>query len=102
VDGRVRPGHGENIEAAGTAYGLLSSLRASPRSAQEIPVIIETARKHFALARVGHFGAALPAILPAALVPLYARTLERGGDPARVPLFRRQAIFLRSALSGRL
>ncbi len=90
------------IKAAGTALGLLDVLRHVPRASQERAPIVAAARNHFAAARKARFGAALPVVMPAALVPLYLGTIERGGDPREVPLFRRQAVFLRCALTGRL
>jgi hypothetical protein len=55
------------------------------------------ARAHFLAARQIRPRAALPAILPAALVPIY---LKRMGKD--VPIHRRQMALLTAALKGRL
>ena len=58
------------------------------------------ARDHFLAARKGAKpGAALAAILPAALVPVYLRRLFRGQD---VPIHRRQMALLSAAMKRRL
>ena len=58
------------------------------------------ARDHFLAARQGPKpGAALAAILPAALVPVYLRRLESGRD---VPIHRRQMALLSAAMRKRL
>ena len=58
------------------------------------------ARGYFLAARrAPRPGAALPAILPAALVPVYLRNL---GKPRDVPIHRRQIALLAAAMKGRL
>lgn len=58
------------------------------------------ARDHFLAARAaGRPGAALPAILPAALVPVYLRKLNAARD---VPIHRRQMALLSAAMKRRL
>jgi phytoene synthase len=58
------------------------------------------ARDHFLAARKGvKPGAALAAVLPAALVPVYLRKLFRGQD---VPIHRRQMALLSAAMKRRL
>ncbi|OJT95376.1 MAG: hypothetical protein BGN82_08105 [Alphaproteobacteria bacterium 65-7] len=58
------------------------------------------AREHFLAARKGpRPGAALAAILPAALVPVYLRKL---GAPRDVPIHRRQMALLSAAVKSRL
>lgn len=57
--------------------------------------------------RLGRAKAALPAILPAALVPLYARRVLRPwfrpyGPVANIPVHRRQMALLSAAMKGRL
>jgi phytoene synthase len=113
---------------AGTAFALVGILRAAPlrgaRGAQFMPTalssaagphpafavgkIVERALAHHAAARAIACPAhVLPALLPAALVPLYARRLTRAGDdalrkPIDVPLYRRQWAMLRAAMRGRV
>ncbi len=71
-----------------------------------IGAIVERARAHYdaarSLPRPGH---AFPAVMPAALVPLYAKSLLRAGSNALggvidVPLYRRQLAMLRAAITG--
>jgi hypothetical protein len=58
------------------------------------------ARAHFLAARrAPRPGAAMAAVLPAALVPVYLRTL---GKPRDVPIHRRQIALLAAAMKGRL
>ena len=90
---------------AGIAFALAGLLRSVPFHAARGKRFISdalvdeaagAARSHLAAARKLALPAgALPAFLPAALVPLY---LKRN-DP---PLWRRQLVFLRAAISGRL
>jgi len=90
---------------AGIAFALVGLLRSVPFHAARGKRFISdalvdeaagAARSHLAAARKLALPAgALPAFLPAALVPLY---LKRN-DP---PLWRRQLVFLRAAISGRL
>jgi phytoene synthase len=62
--------------------------------------VAQRARDHFeAACRAPRPGAALPAILPAALVPVYLRKLETGRD---VPIHRRQMALLAAAMKKRL
>jgi phytoene/squalene synthetase len=70
--------------------------------------IAKAAHAHLAAARaLPKPGAALPALLPAALCPLYLRVLTRAGfDPFRnatdIPRFRRQLAMLGASLRGRV
>jgi phytoene/squalene synthetase len=97
LDGRG--GGGERLDGlaheAGLAYGLSGLLR---NRRIEGTAAVNDARAHLAQARrAPRPGAALPAFLPAALVPLYLR------DPRReVPIHRRQLALLGSALRGRV
>jgi len=62
--------------------------------------VARRARDHFEAAqRAPKPGAALPAVLPAALVPVYLRKLETGRD---VPIHRRQMALLSAAMKRRL
>jgi phytoene synthase len=95
----------ELARQAGTAFALAGLLRAMPfhaaRGKRFLPdtlldEVARLARSRLATARrIAVPRHALPAFLPAALVPLY---LKRA-DP---PLYRRQLVFLRAAISGRL
>jgi len=113
---------------AGTAFALVGILRsvpfrtawamrlmpealksvAGPHPAMAVGKIVERALAHHAAARAMASPAhGLPAVLPAALVPLYARRLLRAGDrawesPIDIPLYRRQWTMLRAALRGRV
>jgi phytoene synthase len=90
---------------------LLSALHVAPEEffhlpmddARRIAALQQTALKakeHFLAARQGAKpGAALAAILPAALVPVYLRRLTTGRD---VPIHRRQMALLYAAMKGRL
>jgi len=105
---------------AGTAYALTGLLRALPyhaargktylppaeAGASAIAAIVERARAHHAAARAlpkpGH---ALAAVLPASLVPLYAKRIVAAGEsifrtPLEVPLYRRQWTMLGAAMRG--
>jgi phytoene synthase len=71
-----------------------------PRLAAVIRQVGLKARDHFLAARQApRPGAALAAILPAALVPVYLRRLGTGRD---VPIHRRQMALLRAAMRKRL
>lgn len=108
----------------GIAYALVGLLRARPVHAARgksffprawdreggalVEHILERALDHHAAARAlpkpGH---ALAALLPAALVPLYAKCLDAEGedaltDPVEIALFRRQWTMLGAALRGRV
>jgi phytoene synthase len=113
---------------AGTSYALVGILRAAPlrgaRGAQFMPTALSSAagpHPAFAVGKIveralAHHAAAgaiacpahvLPALLPAALVPLYATRLLRAGDdalrkPIEVPLYRRQWAMLRAAMRGKV
>ncbi len=113
---------------AGTAFALVGILRSVPFcsawGARLIPAalksvagphpeftvgkIVERAQAHHAAARgMASPGHIMPAVLPAALVPLYARQLLREGDkalqaPIDIPLYRRQWTMLRAAWRGRV
>jgi phytoene synthase len=66
------------------------------------------ARSHYAAARARPIpGHALPALMPASLVPLYLKKLSRADfdplhDPLDVANYRKQIVFLRAALTGRI
>lgn len=90
---------------AGIAYGLAGLVRAQALHRARGKHILrdgaaaaDDAWRRFAAARaLSRVGCALPAFLPAALVPLYLR------NPARaVPLYRKQLAFLSAAFRGRL
>lgn len=99
---------------AGTAYALAGLLRAADAHAargksflpQEggMAAVIAAARAHHAAAADSRFGPALPAALPAALVPLYAQHVAKHGlsRAPEIPLFRRQWVMLRAAMRGRV
>ena len=90
---------------AGIAVALAGLLRSAPFHAARgkrfmsealFGEAAHAARSHFETARrIAVPRHSLPAFLPAALVPLYLRR----NDP---PLWRRQLVFLRAAISGRL
>ena len=90
---------------AGIAYALAGLLRAAPFHAARgkrflsDSLLGEAARRawqHFEMARrIAVPRPALAAFLPAALVPLYLRRREP-------PLYRRQLVYLRAAVTGRL
>jgi phytoene synthase len=71
-----------------------------PRRAGAVRQVALKARDHFLAARQApRPGAALPAILPAALVPVYLRKLNTARD---VPIHRRQMALLSAAMKRRL
>jgi phytoene synthase len=71
-----------------------------PRLKAAIRQVALKARDHFLMARqAGRPGAALAAVLPAALVPVYLRKLDAGRD---VPIHRRQMALLSAAMKRRL
>jgi phytoene synthase len=90
---------------------LLSALNLTPeaffhlepgeqKQASAVRQVALKARDHFLAARQAPKpGAALAAILPAALVPVYLRKLSRSRD---VPIHRRQMALLSAAMKGRL
>lgn len=81
-----------NVRDAAIAYGLAGQTGGDFRSLDTAVL----ADSHYRLARTTAFPrAALPAVLPAALVPLY---LKRP-DP---PLWRKQLVYLRAAAMGRI
>jgi 15-cis-phytoene synthase len=105
---------------AGVAYALTGLLRAGPfhavRGKSYLPrdlneegenaavaAVLARARFHYSAARAlpkpGHV---LPAVLPAALVPLYARRVEANSLSADIPLYRRQWAMLMAAMRGRV
>jgi len=97
--------HDELAHQAGIAYGLAGLIRAQPfhrargrlflRDASAAAI---DARARLARARrLPMPGAALPAFLPAALVPLYLACGERV-----VPLYRKQLAMLSASLRGRV
>jgi phytoene/squalene synthetase len=65
-------------------------------------------RSHYAAARARPIpGHALPALMPASIVPLYLKKLSRADfnplrDPSDVANYRKQIAFLRAALTGRI
>lgn len=71
-------------------------LQNDPRIEKVMRQAMKRAQDHFLAARKTRPGAALPAILPAALVPIY---LKRMGKD--VPVYRRQIALLTAALKGR-
>ena len=74
--------------------------RNDPRLTAIVGQVARRARDHFEAARRAPKPAtALPAILPAALVPVYLHRLERGRD---VPIHRRQMALLSAAMKRRL
>ncbi|HKD23010.1 MAG TPA: phytoene/squalene synthase family protein [Rhizomicrobium sp.] len=110
------------LRQAGQAYALAGLLRAAPMHAARgksyypralveaggeehaIAIISKTALAHHAAARSRPKpGRAFAAVLPATLVPLYAK---HAGDPARrgtdISLYRRQWAMLRAAIRGRV
>jgi 15-cis-phytoene synthase len=110
------------LRQAGTAYALAGLLRAMPMHAARgksflpqllvnqggekhaITLIAKSALAHHAAARSRPKpGRAFAAILPATLVPLYARQIA-DEEPARaeVPLFRRQWAMLKAAVRGQV
>ena len=71
-----------------------------PRLTGTVRQVALKARDHFLAARQSPKpGAALAAILPASLVPVYLRKLSRSRD---VPIHRRQMALLSAAMKGRL
>lgn len=100
------------IGHAGTAYALLGILRMEPvwraRNRSIVPrgegraSIVARALFHHGAARTSaRPGAFLPALLPAALVPLYAKAMLREST-ADVALYRRQWTIWRAAMRGRV
>ncbi|MGB8364754.1 MAG: phytoene/squalene synthase family protein [Rhizomicrobium sp.] len=94
------------LEANGIAPADIRAGAVIARLPAVVGPIVERARAHYdaarSLPRPGH---AFPAVMPAALVPLYAkRLLRKGGDILRdtsdVPLYRRQMAMLRAAITG--
>jgi len=82
---------GEDIDAreAAIAYGLAGRVLAGIDTAA-------LAKEHFAAARRQRYPRAiLPAVMPAALAPLYLKT-------AAPPLWKKQIAYLRAALRGRI
>jgi phytoene synthase len=74
--------------------------RGEPRRAAAVRQTALRARDHFLAARrAPRAGAALAAILPASLVPVYLRNLEK---PRDVPIHRRQMAMLSAAMKRRL
>ena len=76
------------------------SAAADPRQSAVARQMALRARDHFLAARRGpRPGAALPALLPAALVPVYLKRLSKVHD---VPLHRKQMALLSAAMKKRL
>jgi phytoene synthase len=100
--------HDAYASEAGTAYALAGHVRAlqfhATRNKAYLPKALEgeaiaRGRAHLAAAhRLARPGRALPAFLPAATVPVYAKA----PPGAHVPLYRRQLAMLRASLRGRL
>jgi phytoene synthase len=83
-----------------TAEEFFHLERGAPRRAAAVRQMGLRARDHFLAARKGAKpGPALAAILPAALVPVYLRNLEK---PRDVPIHRRQMALLGAAMKRRL
>ncbi|HEX4635294.1 MAG TPA: squalene/phytoene synthase family protein [Rhizomicrobium sp.] len=83
-----------------TPEGFFHLEQNEPRLASAVRQVALTARDHFLAARQAPKpGAALAAILPAALVPVYLRKLNAGRD---VPIHRRQMALLSAAMKRRL
>jgi hypothetical protein len=97
--------HDAVAREAGIAYGLAGLIRSQAfhrargkEFLREANAAAAEARQRLAKARaLPKPGAALPAFLPAAIVPLYLRNATR-----HVPLYRRQIALLGAALRGRL
>jgi phytoene/squalene synthetase len=112
---------------AGAAFALTGILRAMPflgaramrymptslssgniTSAQAVEKIVACARAHHAAVRAMTIsGRILPSVLPASLVPLYARNLLRAGadaltTPIEIPLYRRQWAMFWAATRGQV
>lgn len=82
---------GEDVDVrdAAIAYGLAGRVVAGIDTAA-------VAQKHFdAARRIRYPRAILPAVMPAALVPLYLKNAEP-------PLWKKQIVYLRAALRGRI
>ncbi|HWF63630.1 MAG TPA: squalene/phytoene synthase family protein [Rhizomicrobium sp.] len=87
----------ELLKAEGLSPDEFFVLQNDPRVERVVHRTMARARDHFRAARQIRPRAALPAILPAALVPIYLRRM--GKD---VPIHRRQMALLTAALKGRL
>jgi 15-cis-phytoene synthase len=101
---RVLGGDGDApAREAGVAYALAGLLRAAPfhaargtRFMTDEDEAVRLARSHYEAAqKIAMPREALPAFMPAALVPLYLKNL----DP---PLWRKQIVFLCAAMRGRI
>jgi phytoene/squalene synthetase len=79
-----------------------------PKLRHVMSAIAAHARAHYEAARKRPIpGHALPALMPAILVPLYLRKISRAGfDPLRSPSdianYRKQIAFLKAAMTGRI
>ena len=101
----VGDAHDDLVREAGIAYGLAGLIRSQPMHAargnhfvRDVAAAVAEARRRFAPAqKLPMPSAALPAFLPAALVPLYLRNLHR-----EVPLHRKQLRYLSSSLRERI
>jgi phytoene synthase len=83
-----------------TAEEFFHLERGAPQRAAAVRQVGLRARDHFLAARKGPKpGPALAAVLPAALVPVYLRNLEK---PRDVPIHRRQMALLSAAMKRRL
>ena len=95
----------ELAREAGIAYGLAGLLRSqahpTPRKKlliTDLAYAVAQSRSRFEKARsLSRSNAALPAFLPAALVPPYLKSPGRN-----VPLYRKQLVLLRAGMRGRL
>jgi phytoene synthase len=100
---------------AGTAYALTGILRASHAHAArgKVPLTdrVQAAQSEMLASALAHYaaahlapkpGPALAAVLPAALVPLYAKHLARADPRREILLYRRQWTMLRAAMRGRV
>jgi phytoene synthase len=97
--------HDELAREAGIAYGLAGLLRSARHhthrgkaSLRDVSAASIDARAHLDRARaLPKPGPALPAFLPASLVPLYLRNPQKD-----VPLYRKQLALLAANLRGRI
>jgi len=96
------------IAALGISVEDVFSGRENPNLKNLIRELVNSALARFRAVSDRHIlRAFLPALLPGALVPLYARSLTRPDfnlfrDPSEVPIHRRQFAMLRALLRGRM
>jgi len=85
------------LNAEGLTPEAFFVLGSDPRVARVVDRVIQRAREHFQAARRVRPRAALAAMLPAALVPVYLRRVDKD-----VPIHRRQMALLSAAMRRRL